>query len=587
MKRILLLTFIFGSFIFSNSLNAQVFFPGGADCESAVPIPIGADYFGSEMGAGTAEWYQFTAPCTGSLTVPFAGGLDSERRIYVGTCGDLTLVAEAGDPWDMVAGEEVYIEVEDTWVGVGSFDIEYDTCEVDSTLLDIQGTVFYDLNNNGVKDLGEMGKFLTPILSDPAGIYAFSGVEGHYYSPVTDLPDGVYEIAPTLEEYWGISTDSLLYTIIVDPDFEQRDSLDFGLYPDTLIYEVSADLNHSSHKCNDTIYYWLDIQNTGTIIPSGMIHLELDDSLYFVNADIIPDSIVGQNIYWSYTDLFFDATETIQVEVGTPDGVEDFVTSYLNATIDTVGIEAFSTADTLSQVVTCAYDPNDKTPNPAGFGDMGNIPPTTERIEYLIRFQNTGTDTATNVVIEDQLDENLNWGSLNVLSASHFMELDMDDGGNVSFIFNNIFLPDSNVNMPGSQGYVKYEIDLEEELPIGTSIYNTAEIYFDLNPAIITNTTVNTIYVDDVSVNDLSSEEALKVYPNPFTESTTIVFEEGLKDYAIRIVDLLGNEVYRNDELNGQQLTLNSDQFNAGIYILMLVEKDKNQVKSTAKLVVK
>lgn len=587
MKKIVQSLFLICILILSKSLNGQVFFPGGSDCESAVPIPIGADYYGSEMGAGTPEWYHFTAPCTGSLTVPDVGVYDSERRIYSGTCGDLTLVAEDGAAWEMVAGEEVYIEIQDTWAGVSSFDIAYDTCEVDSMLLDIQGHVYYDLNNNGVKDLGEMGKFLTPILSDPAGIYTFSGVEGHYYSPVTDLPDGVYEIAPTLEEYWGISTDSLLYTIIVDPDFEQRDSLDFGLYPDTLIYEISADMNFSNHKCNDTIYYWLDIENTGTIIPSGTIHLELDDSLYFVNADIIPDSIVGQNIYWSYTDLFFGATETIQVEVGAPDGFEDFVTSYLNATIDTAGIEAFSTADTLSQVVTCAYDPNDKTPNPAGFGDMGNIPPTTERIEYLIRFQNTGTDTATNVVIEDQLDENLNWGSLNVLSASHFMELDMDDGGNVSFIFNNIFLPDSNVNMPGSQGYVKYEIDLEEELPIGTSIYNTAEIYFDLNPAIITNTTVNTIYVDDVSVDDLSSEEVLKVYPNPFTESTTIYFTNDLSNYAIQIVDLLGKEVYNDSQLNGNQVEIDGEPLNSGVYVLLLVDKNRKQIVSSTKLIIK
>lgn len=40
-------------------------------------------------------------------------------------------------------------------------------------------------------------------------------------------------------------------------------------------------------------------------------------------------------------------------------------------------------------------------------------------IEYLIRFQNTGTDTAFKVVIRDQLDKNLDWNSFEVLSSSH------------------------------------------------------------------------------------------------------------------------------------------------------------------------
>ena len=585
MKRRLSLLVFICIFIFSSSASAQFYFPGGEDCETAVPIPIGADYYGDEYGPGSAEWYHFIAPCDGSLMVPNVGVYGSERRIYSGTCGDLTLAALDGGPWDMLAGEEVYIEVQDTWAGVSSFDIDFDTCEVDSMLLDIQGSVYYDLNNNGIKDLGEMGKFLTPILSDPAGIYTFSGVEGHYYSPVSDLPDGIYEIAPTLEDYWSISTDSLVYTIIVDPDFEQRDSLDFGLHPDTLFYDITADITNSAHKCNDTIYYWLDVQNTGTILPSGIMHIELDDSLYYVNADVAPDSIVGQNVYWSYTDLFFGYTEGIVLELGTPDGFEDTVTSYFNVTIDTAGVEVLSVTDTLTRPINCAYDPNDKTPTPAGFGDMGNIPPTTERIEYLIRFQNTGTDTATNVVIEDQLDENLNWGTLNILSTSHFMELEMDDGGNVSFIFNNIFLPDSNVNMPGSQGFVKYEIELDEGLPIGTSIYNTAEIYFDLNPAIVTNTTVNTLWVDDAGLNDNSIDQTLRVYPNPFTDQTTVYFDQDLSNYQIEVVDLLGNRVYENRQMNGNQQMIDGKFLNKGVYLLLLTDKHSGEIISTRKIV--
>jgi hypothetical protein len=42
---------------------------------------------------------------------------------------------------------------------------------------------------------------------------------------------------------------------------------------------------------------------------------------------------------------------------------------------------------------------------------------------------------------------------------------------------------------------VRFKIKLEENLPVGSSITNTAHIYFDFNPAVVTNTTLNTITV--------------------------------------------------------------------------------------------
>jgi uncharacterized repeat protein (TIGR01451 family) len=349
---------------------------------------------------------------------------------------------------------------------------------------------------------------------------------------------------------------------------------------------VNAELIGSLPRCNDTIIYRIDIQNTGTVIASGSVHLEIDDSLYYVSADILPDSIVGRNLYWHYEDLFFSDHELINVRIGTPDGVEDTVTSTLIVTVDTADVEMFSSTEILEQVVGCALDPNDKTPTPLGEGEFGYISPSTESIEYLVRFQNTGTDTAFNVVIKDQLDENLDWYSITPLAYSDYMTMEMDIDGEVSFIFNNIMLPDSNVNYAASQGFVKYRIDLKSDLPLGTTINNTADIYFDLNPAVITNTTVNTLHLDDVSIDELMKDEQLLVYPNPFSESTTVYFGKELNNYSIQIVDLLGKQVYANTDLSGNQLEIQAGQFNKGMYILLLIDDELNQTISTAKLIV-
>ena len=599
MKKIYLaLMLLSGLFIASESYAQYTIYAGGDTCETAVPIPVGEGFQTPEdgyHGPPTADthdhWYYFTAPCNGELTISNAGPNESDKRILSGVCGSLTMEAEGtwadGDlSYDMLAGEKVYLEINDSWDYLAQFSVQFDSCEVDSSLLDIQGIVYYDLNNNGVRDISEMGQYLTNVISDPAGIYAITNVDGHYYSPVSDLPDGTYEISPVLEEYWGVSSDSAFYTIMVDPDFEQRDSLDFGLYPETIFHEVTPELVGGYPRCNDTINYWLNYDNTGTTIPSGLVHLELDDSLYYVDAAIAPDSIVGQNIYWSYTDLFYGASDMILVEVGTPDGFEDIVTSNLTVNVDSAGVELYTATSTLTQTITCAYDPNTKTPTPLGEGEMGFIDPETAYIDYQILFQNTGTDTAINVVIEDQLDENLDWGSIEILGSSHFMTTSIDMDGNASFEFDNIMLPDSNVNFSASIGYVKYRLQLKEGLPLGTSIYNTAEIYFDLNPPITTNTTVNTLYEDN-SIITYDTDQSLMVYPNPFTESTTIVFTEDLQNYAIRVVDMLGNEVYVNTQLNGNQLEIDGEYFTSGIYLLMLIDKDLNEVKTTTKLVVK
>ncbi|MFT5819833.1 MAG: putative repeat protein (TIGR01451 family) [Crocinitomix sp.] len=579
--------------LFINVSYGQVLYMGGDSCVSAVPIAVGDDYFTPDDGPGSDHWYSFIAPCDGDLRISHVGAYESGKRIHSGVCGSLTL--EVDGTWvlpevlhPMLGGEHVYIQINDSWENEAHFDIEFDGCdEIDSALLDIQGIVYYDLNENGIQDPDEGGTFLTPIISDPGGIYRVTGVDGHYFGPVTDLADGEYEIYPVLDDIWKISSDSLVYTIMVNDTYEQRDSLDFGIYPDTLIYEVDPALVASFPRCKDTINYWLNVHNIGTTIASGSIHLELDDSLYYVSANILPDSVVGQHVYWSYEDLFFYEHHLITVQVGTPDGIEDTVSSSLVVTIDSADVEMYTSTETLEQIILCGYDPNDKIPKPLGEGEFGYISPATEDIEYLIRFQNTGTDTAFNVVIKDQLDENLDWYSITPLAYSHDMSFEMDMDGEVSFIFDNIMLPDSGANQLGSQGFVKYRIDLKPDLPLETSIFNTANIYFDLNPAVITNTTINTLHIDASSIDELLEKQQLLVYPNPFSEMTTVYFGKDLKNYSIQIVDLLGKQVYANTGLNGNKLEIEAGQFKPGMYILLLVDNELNQTVSTAKLIVK
>jgi uncharacterized repeat protein (TIGR01451 family) len=138
-------------------------------------------------------------------------------------------------------------------------------------------------------------------------------------------------------------------------------------------------------------------------------------------------------------------------------------------------------------LVTGSYDPNDKTGYPLGINSSHDILPNQD-LEYVIRFQNTGTDTAFTVVIRDTLSTDLDIFSVQSGVSSHNYTFRMYGPRVLEWTFNNIMLPDSNVNEPNSNGFITFKVNQIANLPVGTLIENNAAIYFDFNAPIITNT---------------------------------------------------------------------------------------------------
>ena len=189
----------------------------------------------------------------------------------------------------------------------------------------------------------------------------------------------------------------------------------------------------------------------------------------------------------------------------------DTLTSMLSAiSMDSLtGNPIYSATDTLEQILLCAYDPNDKIAEPNGIDTLYYIHQNTPYIDYTVRFQNTGNDTAITVVIKDQLDMDLDWQSLTYLSSSDSVDIVLFPSGEIVFSFVNIMLPDSNIDKLGSQGYVKFRVKLNSNLTAGTTIENTAHIYFDQNPAVITNTKTHTIYDCNAPLSIYLSENSI------------------------------------------------------------------------------
>jgi uncharacterized repeat protein (TIGR01451 family) len=139
-----------------------------------------------------------------------------------------------------------------------------------------------------------------------------------------------------------------------------------------------------------------------------------------------------------------------------------------------------------------SFDPNDKQGFPNGVGETHDILPN-EQLQYLIRFQNTGTAPAYTVVIRDTLDTDLDIFSVTPGVASHDYSFTMFGERVLQWTFNNIMLADSFSNEEASHGFITYTVDQVADLTDGSQITNNAAIYFDSNEPVITNTTLHTI----------------------------------------------------------------------------------------------
>ena len=169
---------------------------------------------------------------------------------------------------------------------------------------------------------------------------------------------------------------------------------------------------------------------------------------------------------------------------------------------------------------TAAYDPNDKQAVPRGYDDEHWIEPNVP-IDYMVRFQNTGTDTAFKVVIVDTLSALLDAKRVRPGSASHPYSFELLDDHILQFTFESILLPDSNTNLEASQGFVQFSIPQMPGNPDGSLITNSAAIYFDFNVPVITNETYHTVGQNFilVSANDPApGAGTMLVYPNPATD---------------------------------------------------------------------
>lgn len=234
------------------------------------------------------------------------------------------------------------------------------------------------------------------------------------------------------------------------------------------------------------------------------------------------------------------------------------------------GVNPVQESLTICQPNVGSFDPNDLQAFENGEA-VYDFVSQDSTLEYLIRFQNIGTDTAFNVKIVNHLDPDLDWSSFELTSASHPYSYILDNNGTLSVIFRNILLPTKNMDETGSKGFLKYRINQKQLLPYNTEFYNSASIYFDFNDPIITNA-VNLKFNVISKVNNQPEKSFLQVLPNPFEEFTTIYFSDliNLEKKMIYIYSIEGNLLSQFSTYS-DQLVIDGTSYNSGTLFLKVI----------------
>lgn len=436
----------------------------------------------------------------------------------------------------------------------------------------ISGLSFFDANQDGIFDYSEDVRLPGQnILLLPDSTTAVTNSIGGYSFFPEDT--GAYQVVyePSLP-YVQISP-STIDTFFSEAPIE---GINFAVWSENIPEGLSIDIVNGSLVCNNGANIWVTFKNEGFLNVSGEIMLTFPPEFTYEDAHPEVTTLEPSQVTWLFEDLGFMESRTYQLVLNGPD------VDALNQDFDFIAemvVDGNSTSQKVSDEVLCSYDPNDKTAFPTGESFL-NYSLLNDPIQYTIRFQNMGNYRAQDIVITDLMDPSLDLSTFEVIASSHEMTTTIDAERQIVFRFNDINLPPEEQDFLGSQGFIKYQISPKQGLTDPTIIQNSANIYFDLNPAIVTNTTENILVETLPTVSTKHQEQTFKalIYPNPSSSEIWIEWpnDSEPKDWHVEVYDIFGKLwQQQNATLLKQRISISE----TGFYILKIQKDDYYQIE--------
>ena len=482
------------------------------------------------------------------------------------------------------ADEIQLVSIQDQLTALG-----YSNCQVNSycsfnpggNYNTITGTFSLDNDNNGC-DVNDYKMYDVKIkIDDVSAIFnaTYTNTTGNYNF---FTQSGNFIITPEFENpYFTVSPTSATITFADSNNNIQTQN--FCVTPNGIHNDVEVSvLPILRPRPGFDATYQLTYKNKGNQVLSGNVNLAFNDAvLDFVVANPAVSAQSLNTLSWSYSNLLPFESRTIHftLNVNSPQeipavNIGDFLS--FSASIDPISGDETVNDNTfaLTQTVFGSYDPNDKT-----CLEGNTIVPERigEYLHYLIRFQNSGTAAAENIVVKDIIDTTkFDVTSLQLTSASHDYKTKIT-GNKVEFIFENINLPAEIDNEAASHGFVAFKIKTKNNLTAGNSVSNKADIYFDYNFPITTNEATTTFAT--LGVNQIENK-SVAVFPNPVNDILTITSKGNLT--SIQLLDVQGRLIatYLESE---EKATINLSDKASGVYFVKIFTENGVKLEKIVK----
>jgi Leucine-rich repeat (LRR) protein len=433
----------------------------------------------------------------------------------------------------------------------------YTNCSVSSycsfvpggTFYTIQGNNRYDSNTNGCDDSdNNLPNLKCSITNGTTSGTFISNTSGSYTIPVQA---GTHTVMPILENPTYFTVTSSNTGNIVFPTATSPYVRDFCVTPNGIKNDLEVTIIPIEvARPGFDAFYKIIYKNKGNQVANGSLSFTFNDAIMdLVTASPIVNVTGTNSLSWNYANLnpfetreinlAFNINSPMETPAVNGGDVLNYGATIVGATDETPNDNTF----TLNQTVVNSYDPNDKT-----CLEGTTITPSMvgSYVHYVIRFENTGTFAAQNVVIKDMIDTTkFDMASLIPQSSSHPFVTRITNTNQVEFIFENINLPFDDAT---NDGYVAFKIKTKPTLVLGNTFTNTASIYFDYNFPIVTNTTTTTVAT--LGNQDFDFGSVFTLSPVPAKDVLTIKTKQTVVVSSINIYNTLGQLVQVNTNPN-------------------------------------
>ena len=435
----------------------------------------------------------------------------------------------------------------------------------------ITGTVVNDYNSDCQEDGIDYGLQNVWLGCFPNGGYALTDGNGNYSFT---LPPGSYSVAQTPPLYHTVVCPTTPPTVTLTAG-QSYPNYNFYNKPDSVNDLTIATIPWTLPVAGFTQQVSLFIGNLGSISSTPSVVYMHSVSETFVGSNPAAsfyDPTTGR-IEWSLGSLSANGIDRIDMQFGIP---STLATGYILNNVDTVfpiagDLDTFNNFESYVDNVVRAYDPNYIDVSPKGIGAPGYIYKDKDTVlQYIVHFQNTGNYYATDVKLTIPIDQSLDISTFKFIGASaSSYKISADDHRLLTIDFPQIYLPDSFTNRLGSQGFAAFTFKLKSGLAPLTQIRESANIYFDYNTAVPTDTTLNTIAFPE-GIKAISISSGFSLYPNPTQDNVTLDLSAlNESRVEVRVYDMMGRMMMETPYSNispSKTISLSTSALSAGVY---------------------